>query len=63
MLDMLGVLVLVEVAVHLHLYQQEPDGGGGQLDPSSNQSDYTSNDENGVPEPEQNKHLTRNVKI
>ena len=57
MLDVLGVLVVAEVAVHLCLHQEEPDGGRGELDGSGDQSDDTSNDEDTVPKPQQNKDL------
>ena len=58
-LDMLGMLVVAEIAVHLHLHQEEPDGGGGHLDTPGDKSDDTSDNEDAVPEPQQGKHLTR----
>ena len=57
MLDVLGVLVVAEVAVHLGLHQEEPDRGGGELDGSGDQSDDTSDDQDAVPEPNKCKHL------
>ena len=54
---MLGMLVVAEVAVHLGLHQEEPHGGGGELDGSGDDSDDTGDDEDAVPEPDQSKDL------
>ena len=56
-LNMLGMLVVAEVAVHLCLHQEEPYGGGGELDGSGDDSDDTGDDEDAVPEPDQSKDL------
>ena len=50
-LDVLGMFVVAQVAVHLDLHQEEPDGGGGELDGPGDQPDDAGNDEDAVPEP------------
>ena len=50
-LDVLGMLVVAQVAVHLGLHQEKPDGGGGELDGPGDQPDDAGNDEDAVPEP------------
>ena len=57
MLDVLGMLVVAEVAVHLGLHQEKPDGGGGELDGPGDQPDDAGNDEDAMPEPQQSKCL------
>ena len=57
MLDMLGMLVIAQVAVHLGLHQEEPDGGGGELDGPGYDPDDASDDEDAMPEPKQCKDL------
>ena len=59
--DMFSMLVVGEVPLHLHLHQEEPEGGGAQLDEPRDDPEHSSNHENDVPEPQQSKHLTRNI--
>ena len=58
-LDMLGMLVIAQVAVHLGLHQEEPDGGGGELDGPGDDPEDASDDEDAMPEPKQCKDLIK----
>ena len=49
--DMFSMLVVGEVPLHLHLHQEEPEGGGAQLDEPCDDPEHSSNHENDVPEP------------
>ena len=57
MLDVLGVSVVTEVAVHLDLHQEVPDGGGRELEGPGEDPHGAGYQEEEVPEPEDSKHL------
>ena len=57
MLDVFGVSVVAEVAVHLDLHQEVPDGGGGELEGPAEDPHGAGYEEEEVPEPEKSKYL------
>ena len=57
MLDMFGVSVVAEVAVHLDLHQEVPDGGGRDLEGPGEDPHGAGYQKEQVPEPDDGKYL------
>ena len=57
MLDVFGVSVVAEVAVHLYLHEEVPDGGGRDLEGPGEDPHGAGYQEEQVPEPEDGKYL------
>ena len=57
MLDVFGVSVVAEVAVHLYLHQEVPDAGGRELEGPGEDPHGAGYEEEQVPEPKDGKHL------
>ena len=57
MLDVFGVSVVAEVAVHLYLHQEVPDAGGRELEGPGEDPHGAGYQEEQVPEPEDGEYL------